>query len=89
MTHSLQEIRKKINSVDDEIIFLLLKRLKLSKEARDWKSELSLDLEDEEREAEIIDRISKLSKGEISEENMRKIYSIIFELLTLRMCGID
>ena len=79
MTHSLQEIRKKINSVDDEIIFLLLKRLKLSKEARDWKSELSLDLEDEEREAEIIDRISKLSKGEISEENMRKIYSIIFE----------
>ena len=79
MTHSLQEIRKKINSVDDEIIFLLLKRLKLSKEARDWKSELSLDVEDEEREAEIIDRISKLSKGEISEENMRKIYSIIFE----------
>jgi len=79
MTHSLQEIRKKIDSVDDEIIFLLLKRLKLSKEARDWKSELSLDVEDEEREAEIIDRISKISKGEISEENMRKIYSIIFE----------
>ena len=79
MTHSLLEIRKKIDSVDDEIIFLLLKRLQLSKEARDWKSELSLDVEDEEREAEIIDRISKLSKGEISEENMRKIYSIIFE----------
>ncbi len=79
MTSTLQEIRKKIDSVDDEIISLLLKRLGISIEARELKSELSLDVEDEKREAEIIARISKLTKGKISEKNMRKIYSTIFE----------
>jgi len=67
---SLKEIRKNIDSIDSQILQLLNNRMEQVLLAKKFKTEI----EDNEREKQILDRIGKNSTDLISPEFMRKVY---------------
>ena len=73
----LKEIRNKIDSIDDELLALYLKRMELSKEVGIYKSQNDISVSDNKREREIVYRLSQNCN-----ENMRlyvkELYDILF-----------
>lgn len=61
------EIRSEIDITDSSIVKLLLKRLRLSEKAAEYKIKNSLPVFDEEREKEIIKKISKEAGEELAD----------------------
>lgn len=74
----LEELRNKIDSVDGEIVPLLLRRLSLSREIGEYKKENALPVEDKKREEEMIRRLTENAgdDGKYIEE----LYKIIFKM---------
>ena len=67
---SLEEIRKNIDSLDSQILQLLNNRMEQVLLAKKFKTEI----EDNEREKEVLDRIEKNSTGLINAQFMEKVY---------------
>lgn len=67
---SLEEIRKNIDSIDSQIMQLLNNRMEQVLLAKKFKTEI----EDNEREKEVLDRIGQNSTGLINAEFMEKVY---------------
>ena len=67
---SLKEIRKRIDIIDSQILQLLNNRMEQVLLAKKFKTEI----EDNEREREVLDRIARISTGLIHSELMEKIY---------------
>ena len=57
MKKRLTEIRKDIDRIDDELLGLLIKRLKLGKEIGEVKREIGRVVADEAREKQIFHRL--------------------------------
>lgn len=72
-------IRKQINNIDDQIIALWKERMALSLEVAEYKKENRLPILDEQREKELLDRISSLA-GEELEGYSRELYSEIMRI---------
>ena len=76
MSEDIKKIRKKIDSLDDEILQLLNKRaqqaVNISKEKQ--KSKDIDNFYNPEREAQVISRIKELNQGPLSDEGILKIY---------------
>jgi len=72
---SLSDIRKNIDSLDDEIIVLLLKRLESVIQTIDKKK----SIEDINREEQIIKKLKHKSADPDSNEYLTKIYRTLFE----------
>ncbi len=79
MKRRILEIRKRIDRLDDELLELLLGRLKLGQEIGRVKLELGLPATDVKREEEIIERVVNLAEGRIAREEIEKIFSAIME----------
>lgn len=76
----LKRIRNEIDSVDQEIVMLLAKRLKLAKKAADFKKANNMNFIDAAREKEIIARQTELAiKNGLRPEYVTKIYTVILE----------
>lgn len=75
----LFEIREQINNIDDQIIALWKERMALSLQVSEYKKEHKLPILDEQREKELLDRISNLAGeelGDYSRDLYEKIMSI-------------
>mgnify|MGYP002520204429 FL=1 len=57
--NKLEEARKKINSVDEEIAKLFEERMKAAKQIAEYKKENGLPITDTSRELELINKNSK------------------------------
>ena len=79
MKRRILEIRKRIDRLDDELLELLLRRLKLGQEIGRVKLELGLPTTDVKREEEIIERVINLAEGRIAREDIEIIFSAIME----------
>ncbi|MEJ5338407.1 MAG: prephenate dehydratase [Aquificaceae bacterium] len=64
----LKNLRKKIDSIDEEILRLLNERAKLAKKAGEIKKRMGLEVHAPEREREIINRIIMLNRELYGEE---------------------
>lgn len=73
----MEDLRKKIDEIDDEILRLYLKRLILTDEIGKIKARLNAKVEAKDREAEIIKRLSKSLDIE-DEKSVAALYSAIF-----------
>lgn len=62
----IEDARKKLDSIDSEIRVLFLKRIGLCKEIGRYKRAHGIPVEDLEREAEIISRLSQGLDPEVS-----------------------
>lgn len=73
---NLEQIRLRIDKIDDEILALILKRIEYSKLVAKIKLKENLSICDEKREIEILKRLQNLSN-----DNFRYISSIFSEIL--------
>jgi len=80
MDNRLTQIRKEIDRLDDELLGLLIKRLKLGKEIAEVKREIGKAVADEEREKEIFQRLIKNAGNKMPEENVIEIFSKILKI---------
>tara|TARA_B100000945_G_C20019412_1_gene429298 strand:- start:12 stop:272 length:261 start_codon:yes stop_codon:yes gene_type:complete len=79
MDKRILKLRKKIDSIDEEIIQLLKKRMQISKDVGDLKEVLHIPVEDKLREEEIIDRLTKQAGKNLSEEQLIRIFTAVFK----------
>ena len=77
---SLGEIRKNIDSIDMEIVLLLVRRGKYVQQAAKFKSNYS-KIEDKKRIDEILDKVTSYSRELDFDSNViEKIYSFMIEV---------
>ena len=70
--NKLGNIRKKIDSLDRQVLNLLNKRASLAIEAGNEKQDE--DIYKPDREASIFKRLKEINKGPLNEEHVRNIY---------------
>ena len=80
MKNRLTEIRKDIDRLDDELLGLLIKRLKLGKEIGEVKREIGKAVADEAREKEIFQRLIKNAGSKMAEDDVIEIFSKILKI---------
>ena len=75
---NLEQIRNKIDDVDDKLIKLFYERMELSGKVAQYKKDNNLSVANKSREREIITRLTK-NAGDL-EMYVRILYSTIFDL---------
>lgn len=79
-TESLSELRKQIDEMDDELLEVLAKRMRISREIGTYKKEHNMQILQAARYSEILEgRISQAKKFGIDGECMQKILEAIHE----------
>tara|TARA_S200000501_G_scaffold54907_1_gene45007 strand:+ start:75643 stop:75918 length:276 start_codon:yes stop_codon:yes gene_type:complete len=76
----IKDLRAHINSIDDELLKLLLHRFDLVKKIGAIKRELEIKIADSSREEEIINRLSLRSTGKIKRDDIASIFRPIYEV---------
>ncbi len=72
---SLDELRNKIDDVDDRIVRLISKRIKIAEEIGEVKKKLGKQLEDLNREQVVLDNVREIAGQEgLSPEDIASIY---------------
>ena len=79
MDERLKKLRLEIDNIDEEILELLEKRMKIVHEVGELKKDLDISVEDLNRENEIIDRLTSHSSGELTEKQLIRIFSTVFK----------
>ena len=80
MDNRISEIRKEIDRLDDELLGVLIKRLKLGNEIGEVKRTMGKAVTDEAREKEIFQRLIKNAGSKMAEEDVIEIFSKILEI---------
>jgi chorismate mutase/prephenate dehydratase len=75
----LENLRKKVDIIDDEIISLLSKRQALVRLIGEAKRRNSIKISSPERELQILERILLKAKKNVDLEFIHQIYRIIFK----------
>lgn len=75
----LSEIRKEIDTTDEQITSLFVKRMQLVASVAEYKSRVGMNVFDAQREQELIKRVSDLAGAEF-EDYVRTLYGTILEL---------
>lgn len=82
---TLEDIRNKLDTIDQEIVTLLDQRAKLGRQVGKIKRELNLPLHHPEREKEVLRRIAELSDASFPSQGLKRIYRVIMaETLALQ-----
>ena len=79
MDKRILTLREKIDSLDEEIIKLLKERMQISKKVGLLKEKLHIPIEDNIRENEIISRLTSKAGGNLSEEQLIRIFTAVFK----------
>tara|TARA_B100000029_G_scaffold331835_1_gene324091 strand:+ start:491 stop:757 length:267 start_codon:yes stop_codon:yes gene_type:complete len=79
MGEDLQSFREQIDSIDEQILKLLEKRMDLVRDVGKLKAKLDLAVEDLNREKEIIERLTKHAHGHLSEGQLIRIFTAVFK----------
>ena len=78
---SLEELRKKIDQLDDKIVRLIAERMRIAGEIGLEKSHQSIQIEDITRERNVLDSVRRIAREEkINQEEVEKIYQQIVVL---------
>ena len=78
MDKRILQLRNEIDNLVEEIIQLLKKRMRISKEVGKLKEKLEIPIEDKIREKEIIERLTTQAGKNLSEEQLIRIFTTVF-----------
>ena len=73
----LQEIRAAIDAIDDQLLTLLAARTELALKAGAAKAELGRAVQDPEREAELLARISARGAGALTPADLVELWTLL------------
>jgi len=80
MNQEINNLRKKINEINNELINLLAERQKLCKEIGKIKKQEGLKIIDKEREQEMLSELKeKAKKLNLDEEYIENLFKLIIE----------
>ena len=69
----IKELRKLIDKIDNQLFDLLVERFDVSKKIGDIKASKNINIDDPNREQEIIDRLSIKLEGKLKKEDIETI----------------
>jgi chorismate mutase/prephenate dehydratase len=78
---TLEELRRDIDGIDDQLIELLNRRAIIAREIGKMKTlsqPQAKELRVADREREILERLARVNKGPLSEESVESIFNKIF-----------
>ena len=79
MDDRILDLRKTIDELDQEIIRLLKERMRVSKKVGALKEKLHIPIEDQNREKEIIERLTQQVGKNLTEEQLIRIFTVVFK----------
>jgi len=80
MNQEIEDLRKKIDEINNEILSLLNKREKLCKEIGKIKKQGGLEIIDKEREQEMLSELKeKAKKLNLDEDYIENLFKLIIE----------
>ena len=79
MDDRILDLRKTIDELDQEIIRLLKERMCVSKKVGALKEKLHIPIEDQNREKEIIERLTQQVGKNLTEEQLIRIFTAVFK----------
>ena len=77
ISQKLRKKRRKLDLLDQELLTLLNRRLRIGLEIGKIKKRIGKKVYDAEREKEILDRLKRKNKGPLKERDLRKIFLTI------------
>jgi chorismate mutase/prephenate dehydratase len=80
---SLQKLKKKrknIDLIDRKLLNLLNQRLRLAIEVGNIKKKMGEKIRDPRREEEVLERLKKIDRGPLREEDLEKIFKTIMRV---------
>lgn len=77
----IEEHRKEIDALDEQIVLLLNKRAGESLAIRKLKPLVGMDLYDPDREKKIFDRLESMNKGPMHPEDIHEIYATLLKVM--------
>jgi monofunctional chorismate mutase len=80
MKQKLEQVRKTIDEIDDQIMDLILKRIDLVRKIGEIKESFNQEVADPGREAQIIGRLKTRVANQLSVEQIRQVFDPIFTL---------
>tara|TARA_B100001029_G_C15027753_1_gene434807 strand:+ start:205 stop:474 length:270 start_codon:yes stop_codon:yes gene_type:complete len=79
MDDRLEKLRLEIDNIDEKILELLEKRIKIVHKVGNLKKDLEISVEDLNREYKIIQRLTSQSSGKLTENQLIRIFSAVFK----------
>ena len=79
MDDRILDLRKTIDELDQEIIRLLKERMRVSKKVGALKEKLHIPIEDQNREKEIIERLTQQVGKNLTEEQLIRVFTAVFK----------
>ena len=79
-SQKLRENRRNLDLLDQKLLTLLNRRLRISLEIGKIKKGIGKKIYDAEREKEILDRLKRKNKGPLKERDLRKIFTTIMQV---------
>ncbi len=76
---NMDDYRNQINEIDRELVKLYTERMEVVKQIGNYKKENDLPIKDSRRERDLLDKIVEMA-GEEYDNDLRSLYSVIFEL---------
>jgi chorismate mutase len=77
---NLKRKRKKIDLIDRKLLNLLNQRLRLAIEVGNIKKKMGEKIRDPRREEEVLERLKKIDRGPLREEDLEKIFKTIMRV---------
>ncbi len=72
--------RKELDRINQKLLTLLNRRLRITLEIGKVKKEMGKKIHDPEREREILDRLKRKNKGPLKKEDLRRIFMTIMKV---------
>lgn len=80
LDNRIKDFREKIDRLDDQLIDIIVERLSLTLDIGEIKEEINLNITDNNREQEIIDRMTQRLNGRLNPKEIEKIFNLIFQI---------
>ncbi len=80
ISQKLRKNRRNLDLLDQKLLTLLNRRLRISLKIGKIKRESGKKIYDAEREKEILDRLKRKNKGPLKERDLRRIFSTIMRV---------
>jgi chorismate mutase/prephenate dehydratase len=76
----LKKNRRELDSLDQKLLILLNRRLRISLKIGKIKKRIGKRIYDAEREKEILDRLKRKNKGPLKEKDLKEIFATILQV---------
>jgi chorismate mutase len=76
----LKKNRKELDLLDQKLLTLLNRRLRISLEIGKIKKGIGKKIYDAEREKEVLDRLKRKNKGPLKEEDLKRLFTTIMKV---------